>query len=196
MTATAHIEGRTREFARVIGPFLTVAPAIIAIRAPQMDTLAAEFFRNDLLYGSPLPDCCSQGYSSSPFTSAGRTARHYYFPIRVGLRPAGRNVDGCALCLSAAGGLPGRNISHPNDDGGTTGGLAAIKMSARQSTHYLRTKLFPICTPTRAAPLRSATNACIVPSNGDRRCHERHENFVGPNFCCPWNFPRFPVGCD
>jgi hypothetical protein len=40
---------RTRAFARVIGPFLVIAPGIIALRAPDMEALAVAFFENAAL---------------------------------------------------------------------------------------------------------------------------------------------------
>ena len=48
MPATPQSQARTRAFARVIGPWLIIVPGIIAVRAPGMATLAAEFFRSDL----------------------------------------------------------------------------------------------------------------------------------------------------
>ena len=48
MPATPESQVRTRAFARVIGPWLVVAPGIIAIRAPAMGALASAFFRSDL----------------------------------------------------------------------------------------------------------------------------------------------------
>jgi hypothetical protein len=41
-------QARTRAFARVIGPWLVIVPGIIALRAPSMGVLAADFFRSDL----------------------------------------------------------------------------------------------------------------------------------------------------
>ncbi len=48
MSATPESQARTRAFARVIGPWLVIAPGIIALRAPGMGALASEFFRSDL----------------------------------------------------------------------------------------------------------------------------------------------------
>ena len=47
-TATPQSQARTRAFARVLGPWLVIAPGIIAVRAPDMAALAADFFRSDL----------------------------------------------------------------------------------------------------------------------------------------------------
>jgi hypothetical protein len=44
MAATSESRIRTRAFARVIGPYLAIVPAIIAVRAPDMDQLASSFF--------------------------------------------------------------------------------------------------------------------------------------------------------
>ena len=40
---------RTRAFARVIGPFLVIVPAIVAVRAPEMGPFASSFFDNPAL---------------------------------------------------------------------------------------------------------------------------------------------------
>jgi uncharacterized protein YjeT (DUF2065 family) len=48
MSATPESQARTRAFARVLGPWLVIAPGIIGLRAPQMGALAAEFFNSDL----------------------------------------------------------------------------------------------------------------------------------------------------
>jgi len=48
MLATPESQARTRAFARVIGPWLIIVPGIIAVRAPYMATLAADFFKSDL----------------------------------------------------------------------------------------------------------------------------------------------------
>ena len=48
MPATPESQARTRAFARVMGPWLIIVPGIIALRASAMDTLASEFFKNDL----------------------------------------------------------------------------------------------------------------------------------------------------
>jgi hypothetical protein len=49
MPATPESRARTRAFARVIGPWLVIAPGIIAVRAPDMGTLASDFFENPLI---------------------------------------------------------------------------------------------------------------------------------------------------
>ena len=48
MSATAQSRARTRAFARVIGPWLVIVPGIIAVRAPDMGPLAADFFASPL----------------------------------------------------------------------------------------------------------------------------------------------------
>ena len=48
MPAAAEPKARTRAFARVIGPWLTIAPSIIVVRMPDMGVLAATFFENPL----------------------------------------------------------------------------------------------------------------------------------------------------
>jgi hypothetical protein len=48
MSATRESQARTRAFARVMGPYLVIAPGIIALRAPDMGALASEFFKSDL----------------------------------------------------------------------------------------------------------------------------------------------------
>jgi hypothetical protein len=40
-------QSRTRAFARALGPFLAIAPAIIALRASSMGALTSDFFRSD-----------------------------------------------------------------------------------------------------------------------------------------------------
>jgi len=40
--ATQQSQARTRAFARVLGPWLAIAPGIIALRAPGMGALASE----------------------------------------------------------------------------------------------------------------------------------------------------------
>jgi hypothetical protein len=45
---TPESTARTRAFARVIGPWLVIAPGIIAVRLPDMGALAAGFFANPL----------------------------------------------------------------------------------------------------------------------------------------------------
>ncbi len=49
MPATPEAKACTRAFARVIGPFLVIVPAIVALRAPSagMGTILSEFFQND-----------------------------------------------------------------------------------------------------------------------------------------------------
>jgi hypothetical protein len=49
MPATPESSARTRAFARVIGPWLVIVPGIIALRAPDMGTLASGFFENPLI---------------------------------------------------------------------------------------------------------------------------------------------------
>lgn len=46
--ANPESQTRTRAFARVIGPWLVIVPGIIAVRAPEMDALASDFFKSDL----------------------------------------------------------------------------------------------------------------------------------------------------
>jgi len=48
MPATLQSQARTRAFARVIGPWLAIAPGIIVVRMPDMAVLAAAFFDNVL----------------------------------------------------------------------------------------------------------------------------------------------------
>ena len=48
MPATQESQARTRAFARVMGPYLVIAPGIIALRAADMGALASEFFKRDL----------------------------------------------------------------------------------------------------------------------------------------------------
>jgi hypothetical protein len=48
VSETQESRAQTRAFARVLGPWLTIAPGIIALRAPEMGALASEFFRSDL----------------------------------------------------------------------------------------------------------------------------------------------------
>ncbi|MDF2618896.1 MAG: hypothetical protein K0S00_1555 [Xanthobacteraceae bacterium] len=40
---------RTRAFARVIGPWLVIVPALVMLREPEMGTIAAAFFSNPAL---------------------------------------------------------------------------------------------------------------------------------------------------
>ena len=48
MPATRESQARTRAFARIIGPWLVIAPSIIVLRAPDMGALASEFFKSEL----------------------------------------------------------------------------------------------------------------------------------------------------
>jgi hypothetical protein len=48
MPATPESQARTHAFARIIGPWLVIVPGIIAVRAPDMATLAVDFFKSDL----------------------------------------------------------------------------------------------------------------------------------------------------
>jgi uncharacterized protein YjeT (DUF2065 family) len=48
VSGTQESRAQTRAFARVLGPWLTIAPGIIVLRAPEMGALASEFFRSDL----------------------------------------------------------------------------------------------------------------------------------------------------
>ncbi len=50
MPATPESKARTRAFARVIGPWLAIAPGIIVVRTPDMGVLAASFFENPLFW--------------------------------------------------------------------------------------------------------------------------------------------------
>ena len=49
MPATPEARARTRAFARVIGPYLVIVPAIIAVRAPNIGTILTAFFENGAL---------------------------------------------------------------------------------------------------------------------------------------------------
>jgi hypothetical protein len=49
MPATPEARARTRAFARVIGPFLVIVPAIMVVRAPSMATNLSAFFENAAL---------------------------------------------------------------------------------------------------------------------------------------------------
>ena len=49
MPATPEARARTRAFARVIGPYLVIVPAIVVVRAPDMGTIASAFSRNEAL---------------------------------------------------------------------------------------------------------------------------------------------------
>lgn len=48
MTVSSASRLRTRAFARLIGPYLLIVPAIIALRAADMGGLAAAFFQSEL----------------------------------------------------------------------------------------------------------------------------------------------------
>ena len=48
MPTTRESQARTRAFARIIGPWLVLVPGIIFLRAPDMNELAAEFFKSIL----------------------------------------------------------------------------------------------------------------------------------------------------
>jgi hypothetical protein len=45
---TPESHARTRAFARIIGPWLVIVPGVIAVRAPDMSALAADFFKSPL----------------------------------------------------------------------------------------------------------------------------------------------------
>ena len=49
MPATPESRARTRAFARVIGPFLAIIAAIVAVRMPNIGPLVASFFDNPML---------------------------------------------------------------------------------------------------------------------------------------------------
>ena len=49
MPATPVARARTRDFARVIGPFLVIVPAIIAVGAPNLGIIVSAFFENEAL---------------------------------------------------------------------------------------------------------------------------------------------------
>lgn len=49
MPATAESQRRTRSFARVIGPFIVLVPAIVILRAPDLTAILQSFFQNDAL---------------------------------------------------------------------------------------------------------------------------------------------------
>jgi hypothetical protein len=49
MPATAESQGRTRAFARVLGPFLVIVPGILVVRAPGLGTVLTAFFQNEAL---------------------------------------------------------------------------------------------------------------------------------------------------
>lgn len=57
MSTSAQAQFRTRMFSRVLGPFFTIVPTTIAVRASYMQTLFAEFKANPMwawLYGAIL----------------------------------------------------------------------------------------------------------------------------------------------
>jgi len=45
---TRESHARTRAFARVIGPWLVIAPGVIVLHASEMGALASEFFKSEL----------------------------------------------------------------------------------------------------------------------------------------------------
>lgn len=49
MPATPEARARTRAFARVIGPFLVIVPAIVAVRMPKIGPTLSAFFENPML---------------------------------------------------------------------------------------------------------------------------------------------------
>ena len=49
MPATPEAAARTRDYARVIGPFLVIVPAIAAVRAPNTGPVLSAFFANAAL---------------------------------------------------------------------------------------------------------------------------------------------------
>jgi hypothetical protein len=49
MSATIESKIRTREFARVLGPFLVLVPGIIIVRAPDIESILRSFFQNDVI---------------------------------------------------------------------------------------------------------------------------------------------------
>ena len=49
MPATPEARARTRAFARVIGPFLAIVAAIVAVRMPTIGTTLTAFFDNPML---------------------------------------------------------------------------------------------------------------------------------------------------
>jgi hypothetical protein len=55
MSASEQSQIRTRMFARVLGPFLTIVPTTVAVRGSYMQTLFTEFKANPMwpwLYGA------------------------------------------------------------------------------------------------------------------------------------------------
>lgn len=49
MPASLESKVRTRAFARIIGPFLVLVPAILVVRAPNLGTILTAFFQNEAL---------------------------------------------------------------------------------------------------------------------------------------------------
>ncbi|CEJ14800.1 hypothetical protein BN1110_05135 [bacterium YEK0313] len=49
MPTSPEAAARTRAFARVIGPWLAIVPAIIAVRAPDLGAMAAGFFQTPII---------------------------------------------------------------------------------------------------------------------------------------------------
>lgn len=49
MPATLASRTRTRAFARILGPWLAIAPGIIVLRAPEMGRLLSGFFENPVI---------------------------------------------------------------------------------------------------------------------------------------------------
>ena len=49
MPVTSESRARTRAFARVIGPFLSILAVIVAVRMPSIGPLVASFFANPML---------------------------------------------------------------------------------------------------------------------------------------------------
>ncbi len=48
MPATLEARARTRAFARVIGPFLVIVAAMVAVRMPNIGTILTAFFENPM----------------------------------------------------------------------------------------------------------------------------------------------------
>ncbi|MDA8123586.1 MAG: hypothetical protein M0009_00130 [Deltaproteobacteria bacterium] len=49
MPAPSESKARTRAFARVIGPFLAIVPAILVVRAPGLGPILSDLFQNEAL---------------------------------------------------------------------------------------------------------------------------------------------------
>jgi hypothetical protein len=49
MPATPEARARTRAFARVIGPYLVIVPAIVTVRAPHVGRILSDLFENEAL---------------------------------------------------------------------------------------------------------------------------------------------------